>query len=47
MVNSFHQYQQNKQPPITSNNWTQKKKQYIWYWTFRSWLQTGTTMCLG
>jgi len=37
----FHQYQQSKQSPLTSNNWTQKDHD-IWHWKFLSWLWTST-----
>ena len=38
----FHQYQQNKQPPLTSNNWTSSKTHGIWHWKSISWLRAGT-----
>jgi hypothetical protein len=40
----YRQYQPNEQPPLTSNNWIQKKRRQhnLWHWKFRSWLWTGT-----
>jgi len=38
-VQQFHQYQQNKQSPLTSNHWTQKETT-LRGWKSRSWFET-------
>ena len=36
MVHNSHQYHQNEQPPLTSNNWTQKDHD-VWSMTYDVW----------
>jgi len=40
----FHQYQQNKQQTLVSNNWIQKRHN-ICQWKSGSWFGQNTKMC--